>query len=136
MADIINRDDYVTIASSISNAVAPLASVADYYLDAAQAVLLADEFDVELDLLRPFHNAYLSAASIYTSTPNSAIEAVRALQEHVVKRSTEADVVLWCNAQEPPITVANLGVSFCTVSTAAGYPLRQSDGLTTYIAES
>lgn len=132
MADIITKATYISIASSISGAVDPLSGVAAYYLTAATAVLDANLFDVELDLLRPFHNAYLSAESIYTSTPTSAVEAVRALQQHVVQRSTQGDVVAWCNANT--IRVRDVGSSFCVVSAAAGYPLRVADGATVGIS--
>lgn len=148
MADIINRDDYISVAQAIGNAVSPLSTVADYYLEAATVILDADEFDVELDLLRPFHNAYLSASTIYTSTPNSAIEAVRSLQEHVARRNTSGTggaaltVVGWLKAQTPPVTVTDLTGDFCTVSAAAGYPLRYDEvsaadqAAGNYIAES
>jgi len=118
----ISKADYLLIADAITSAVIPMSEIAAYYLDAADVVLHSDDYDIELDLLRTFRNAYLSASSIYSSTPNSAVEMVRALQEHVIKRSGETTINAWYTSVGID-TAVDLSADFKSISAAAGYTI-------------
>lgn len=118
----ISSTSYETIATLYHNAIAQVAGVADYYYDAAHEVLLIDEFNPELDLLKPFWQAYLSASSAYAGAPLSAVSAVRALQEHIVNRSSEGDINTWLTNK----SLTSLPANFVSISLQAGFDLSTS----------
>ena len=134
MATYIEKTEYLAIADLYTEAVRPLAGLADYYADASEVILRYDEsktYDqslyVELDLLRPFTNAYLSAVAGYGDGvtpvyPGNAVEAVRSLQRHVLSRSGEATINDWYD--EVTIDpVRELSDEFKAMSEQAGYPI-------------
>jgi hypothetical protein len=67
-----------------SDAQGQLTGISDKYYDAAYTVLITNVFDPEIDLLVAFHNAYVVSQSTYASAPASAINAVNALQNHIL----------------------------------------------------
>lgn len=84
---------YQTVQSLYAGASNQLSGIADYYFLAATEILLLDEFDPELDLLEPFYNAWQAALNTYAFTIPSALNAVVALQDHVIdKARTDASV--------------------------------------------
>lgn len=132
MANPIDAVAYETIADLYTTAVSPLADLASYYSDAADVILFysddhtsAQATNVEVDLLPPFNSAYLSAAGIYGTTtqvlPVAAVEAVRALQKHVLDRSGLSTLALYYTSVG--INTANLSAEFKALSAAAGYTI-------------
>lgn len=83
----IKVDNYGTISNLYGSASSQLTGIADYYFQAATEVLLLDEFDPELDLLEPFYNAWQAALSVYAFTTPSALNAVTALQDHIIDKA-------------------------------------------------
>jgi len=89
----IKVENYQNIATKYAEASQQLVGIADYYYLSAVEILEINDFDPELDLLEPFYNAWQSAATSYAYSTPSAINAVSALQEHVIdKARTDAAV--------------------------------------------
>lgn len=88
---VIAPATYKIIANQYANAQIQIAGVADYYYDSAYEIVLLQTFDPSIDLLTPFYNAYLAAQTAYASPPASIVNAVRSLQEHVLRRATDND---------------------------------------------
>ena len=124
---VIATDKYEDIATLYTFAVKQTLVVADYYYQAAQLVLLVDDFAPELDLLKPFYQAYLTALTAYSGYPGSTVDAVRALQEHVLKEARDGggnrfiDINAW---------YADTGVTidgcFADISSSAGYAVEDA----------
>lgn len=93
MADkAITTTDYKALVTDYSAALTQLTGVADNYYAAAQKVLILNSFDPEIDLLIPFYNAYLTGTVAYASQPQSVVNAVKALQDHVLSKGRIGDV--------------------------------------------
>lgn len=124
MADIINKATYLDIADNLAIAYSKVQGIADYYYLAADDILQSNEMDVELDLLRPFWNAYLAASSAYVSVPQSVIAAVASLQDHLIRRtaSTNIDTALTSIGVDPD-TEFDVDGYFKVLSSQAGYPI-------------
>jgi hypothetical protein len=80
-------ENYKAIADFYAAAQSRLVGVADYYLKAAEEIVMLQTFDPELDLLSAFYNAYLAARQLYDNPPASIIGAIRQLQAHVLSRA-------------------------------------------------
>ncbi len=85
---VISTTDYKSIMTDYADAQTQLAGISDKYYDAAYTVLVTNVFDPEIDLLVAFHNAYIVSQGAYASAPSSAINAVRALQNHILSQAT------------------------------------------------
>lgn len=120
----INSAIYLAIIREYSFAKAAISDVTDYYLNAATIVVQLNDFDPTLDLLAPFYTAYQEGS---ISTPAEVIAAVRALQEHVLRRARDvnnafyASINAWYTAVG--IIEENLPTEFFSLSESAGYPL-------------
>lgn len=84
---VISIADYKTIMTNYADAQDQLDGISDKYYNAAYAVLGIDVFDPEIDLLVAFHNAYIVSVGAYSSAPSSAVNAVNALQNHVLNQA-------------------------------------------------
>jgi len=134
--------NYQNITGFYSEAQGQVVGLADYYYDAAVEILLINEFEPELDLLEPFYNAYVSAQSAYVTPPVAVVNAVGALQRHVLNRArTEADAAFtninaWidCGATNGYLSVAltragdvdtsfQVESEFATLSGQAGFTI-------------
>lgn len=119
---IITTQSYTDINEVYAQAIKQMDGVADYYLQAATLVLLVDDFDVELDLLKPFYQAYLTALTAYSGFSGSTVDAVKALQDHVmyyardINSSRYTDINDWL--EDKGIQVE---VEFADISASAGY---------------
>ncbi len=95
---------YQTVADLYAFAEIQVVGLTSYYFDAAYEILIQQDFDPELDLLSPFHQAYLGAESAFLQTPQAVIQAVTALQQHILnKAETTAgvkftDINVWIKA--------------------------------------
>lgn len=79
--------NYQNITGFYSEAQNQVVGLADYYYNAAVEVLLLNDFEPELDLLEPFYTAYVSAQSAYVTPPVAVVNAVGALQRHILNRA-------------------------------------------------
>ncbi len=86
---VITTADYKLIVVDYTAALTQLTGIKDNYYDAAYKVLLLNVFDPEIDLLIPYHNAYLTATVAYAAQPQSVVNAVRSLQGHVLAKGTD-----------------------------------------------
>ncbi len=89
---VIAITDYKSIMTDYSSAQNQLVGISDLYYDAAYTVLVTNIFDPEIDLLVAFHTAYTVSQGAYTSAPTSAVNAVNALQSHVLNQSVSIGV--------------------------------------------
>lgn len=127
---VISATDYRSLATYYTSAQTQIAGVSQYYYNASYLILALNSFDPEIDLLVPFHNAYLSAETAYSRAPQAAINAVRSLQNHVLKRAEDGsgnsftDINDWF-AYEGTFT-DQLSEEFATLSEQAGF--RIEDG--------
>lgn len=124
---VISTSNYEEIAHLYNQAITQTLLVADYYYQAAQLVLLIDDFAPELDLLKPFYQAYLTALTAYAGYPGSTVDAVRSLQEHVLREARDGSdnqystIDAWYAAEG--ITVE---ACFADISASAGYSIDSS----------
>ncbi len=81
---VINRTDYKSIMTDYADAQTSLTGISTKYFDAAYTVLITNVFDPEIDLLVAFHNAYVVSQGAYASAPTTAVNAINALQNHVL----------------------------------------------------
>lgn len=84
---VISIPDYKSIMNDYADAQNQLTGITDKYYSAAYTVLVINVFDPEIDLLIAFHNAYVVSQGAYASAPTSAVNAVRALQDHVLNQA-------------------------------------------------
>lgn len=86
-------ENYQNITAFYAEAQSQTVGLADYYYNAAVEVLLLNDFEPELDLLEPFYNAYIAAQSAFVTPPTAIVNAVGALQRHVLNKArTNASV--------------------------------------------
>lgn len=81
---------YQNIASYYTSAQQQVSDVSSYYYSAAQDILVVDQFDPELDLLKPFYQAYQGVQSAYLQVPQSVVQAVSSLQSHILAKAVDA----------------------------------------------
>ena len=131
--------EYQDIAEYYTNALSYLTGISAYFLSAAQVIVDSDDFDPNLDLLRPFYDAYTGSELVYQSTPVGVVQAVAALQAHVLSKArtktplpagsgTFSDINDWLvgtGGRYGDITDAAITVSgtFADISDAAGYAI-------------
>jgi len=87
---VITVADYKLLVTDYSDALAQIEGVSVNYFDAAYKVLLLNVFDPEIDLLVPFHNAYLVADVSFAAQPQSVVNAVQSLQQHVLAKGVDS----------------------------------------------
>lgn len=85
----INTTDYVDITNLYTTASQQLVGIAQQYFNAAYEIVILSVFDPEIDLLLPFFNAYLAADTAYASSIQSVVNAVRELQDHILRRARD-----------------------------------------------
>jgi len=121
---VIVPGNYKNIADFYASAQTVAAGAISYYYEAAEEILLLDDFDPEVDLLVPFYNAYLTSTNIYVSAPLSAVTAVATLQRHILSKATQSDGTRYTSISSW-ITDNGFKVEpeFAAMSTSAGYAL-------------
>ncbi|KKL54283.1 hypothetical protein LCGC14_2266960 [marine sediment metagenome] len=88
---VISITDYRAIMTNYADAQTQLVGISDEYYNAAYTVLNVNVFNPEIDLLVAFHNAYVVSQGAYASAPISAVNAVNALQNHILNQSVSVD---------------------------------------------
>lgn len=91
---VISTADYKLIVLDYEAALTQIAGLTDNYFNAANKVLLLNVFDPEIDLLVPFHNAYLVSQVAFAAQPQSVVDAVTSLQNHILSKGTDKDTGL------------------------------------------
>lgn len=123
---VISTTDYKALATHYTNAQTQIDGVSAHYYNAAYLIVALQTFDPEIDLLVPFYNAYLSSETAYARAPQAVINAVRALQNHVLKRAEDGsgsrftDINDWY-AYETAAFTNILSEEFATLSEQAGF---------------
>lgn len=85
----INTSDYIDIMNLYTAASQQLVGLSTQYYDAAYEIVILQTFDPELDLLLPFYNAYLASVQAYGTSITPVTDAVRELQNHVLRRARD-----------------------------------------------
>ena len=122
---VISVTDYKALITDYQTALAQIVGVSDNYFNAASKVLLLDSFNPELDLLSPFYNAYLTALVSYAAQPQSVVNAVRSLQNHILSQGRDNDTALQFTtvndyyADNPASFSTTPGLEFFTAEFAA-----------------
>lgn len=86
---VISPADYLTIANDYAYAREQVLGSVDFLFDAVYQVVMLNTIIPEVDLLSEFYNGYLVNANQY-NTPVTFLSAVRALNNHVLNRTTLA----------------------------------------------
>jgi len=90
---VIGVGDYKAIVRDYEVALTQIEGVSVNYFNAAYKVLFINRFDPEIDLLVAFHNAYLVADSSFAAQPQSVVNAVTVLQNHVLALAVDSSGV-------------------------------------------
>lgn len=91
---VISVADYKLLVTDYSTALTQIEGVSANYFEAAYKVLLLNIFDPEIDLLVPFHNAYLVADVSFAAQPQSVVNAVQSLQQHILAKGEDKDTAV------------------------------------------
>jgi len=121
MADVINATSYERIAGYYAAAHDSLLSIADNYEDAVYEIVILDDLYPTLDLIDPFYSAWVAGLASFSNPTLTILNAVKALQRHVVRRSGEDTVDDWITSAG----VSGLDQTFADLSELAGYPITQ-----------
>jgi hypothetical protein len=120
---VISGADYSTIAIAYSNARDSQLQVKQYLFDSVYEIVQSNIVKAEVDLLIPFWNTYLYGLNT-NSSPQSLLEAVRAINAHVLKESSHedgnGDVTLDAYLDGEGVTVPQ---TWADLSSAAGYDI-------------
>lgn len=81
---------YRDIVSLYTAAEQRLIGVEQKYYDSAYEVLIVQDFDPEIELLKTFHDTYVFSTTFYSNSV-SVINAVYALQKHVLDKARTDD---------------------------------------------
>lgn len=91
---VISVADYKLLVTDYTTALTQIEGVSVNYFNAAYKVLLLNVFDPEIDLLVPFNNAYLTADVSFSAQPQSVVNAVTALQQHILSKGADKDTAV------------------------------------------
>lgn len=95
---LISKEDYEEIAALYTDAVRQIQGVSDYYYAAANLIVDFDRttgFEPTVDLIRPFVDAYKTSTGLYAEVPSTVVEAVKSLQQHVMKEARDGSDELY-----------------------------------------
>lgn len=109
--------DYVAIATAYAIARAQQLTVKGYLFDAVYNIVMLQEIIPEVDLLNEFYNSYTVNANLF-SAPQTLLQAVRRLNNHVLNRSSYATLDAYLAGEG--VTIPQLWAELCT---AAGFTI-------------
>lgn len=136
----INTTDYLDIVTLYTAASQSLVGIGTNYYDAAYEIVILQVFDPEIDLLLPFYNAYLAANLAYASVIQPVVDAVRDLQDHVLRRARDGDGLAfstindWYESESdafPDGAGETITAEFATLSQQAGHRIEDGTGTDT-----
>lgn len=129
---VISITDYKLLVLDYSSALAQVAGVSVNYFNAAYKVLLLNVFDPEIDLLVPFNNAYLTADVSFAAQPQSVVNAVASLQNHILSKGVDKDTGLKFTgindfyADNLPSFTGFFSAAFASLSQQAGFTIEST----------
>lgn len=101
MANVITKQEYLTIAGYLADVRELLDRVSTYLYSAANVVVTNDSFNPTLDLPNAFINTYLAQTSALDSN-SPYLEMVRVLNNHVLRRGGHATIDEFLASSETP----------------------------------
>jgi len=116
---LIAYADYRAISDDLAAARDSQLLVAVEAFEAVYKIVLLQDIQQEVDMLNDFWDTYLLNSDT-VETPASLLNAVRSMNQHVLKRSayTTIDAYLLANA-------GCVTTTFASISSAAGYPITE-----------
>ena len=121
MSTVISQTEYRNIALDYAAAYERLLEPNDFLYDAVYRVVLLQVVIPEVDLVNPFYDAY-NITFNNSDIPSSMIDAVAAINNHVINRGGFDDVDAYLDAG--PITVPS---GWATLSELAGFTIDASN---------
>lgn len=122
MAQVISQAEYRNIALDYSAAYDRFFEPSDFLYDAVYRVVLLQVVIPEVDLVNPFYDAY-NIRFQASAVPPSMLDAVRAINNHVILRGGYADVDAYLDSGSG-ITVPQ---NWATLSALAGFSIEASN---------
>ena len=119
---VISGQDYYDISVSVASSVDAMKASPPYLWDAVYTIVLLQVIVPELDLLRPFYDAY-QANTIVAFSDINYLAAVRALQIHVLTNSTSSTVSDYIRANIHNPLGYLIPQEFADLSSRAGYSI-------------
>jgi hypothetical protein len=117
----ISGQDYVAIATAYANARSQQLVIKDYLFDAVYEIVMLQEIVPEVDLLNEFYNSYQVNADLF-SAPQTLLNAVRRLNNHVLNRSSYSTLDLYLEGES--VTIPQKWADLCS---AAGFTISESN---------
>lgn len=118
MSRVISQTEYRNIALDYSAAYERLLEPNDFLYDAVYRIVLLQVVIPEVDLVNPFYDAY-NITFNNSDIPSSMIDAVAAINNHVIQRGGFDDVDAYLDSGSG-ITVP---ASWATLSSLAGFTI-------------
>lgn len=118
MAQVISQTEYRNIALDYAAAYERFLEPSDFLYDAVYRVALLQVVIPEVDLINPFYDAY-NIRFRTSDIPGSMIDAVRAINDHVIQRGGYDDVDAYLDSGSG-ITVP---AAWATLSSLAGFTI-------------
>jgi hypothetical protein len=119
----VSGTEYVTLADKIGNARGELMTAVQEAFDCVYTVVQFNVIDSELDLLTPFFSVYQVANDTWKQT--STLDAgIRALNNHVLRRSTHATLDAYLTAEGVQVSQ-----TFADLSTSLGFAISDSSNI-------
>tara|TARA_Y100000310_G_scaffold246263_1_gene251489 strand:- start:2044 stop:2415 length:372 start_codon:yes stop_codon:yes gene_type:complete len=118
---VISGSDYRAIVIKYAEARSKNLNMRQDFFDAVYLTVLLQSIDPEIDLLNRFHGNYLVNTQLIDSQ-EAFLSAVRAMQTHVINRSSATTVDEYLDAEG--ITVPRI---WADLSLAAGFPIASSN---------
>jgi len=122
-----------------------IAGVASYYWSVVTEIVDLTDVDVELECLSPVYSAYLASNTIFTAPPQAAVQAVKALTDHILNHARTSsgtrfsDINDWLDAHGDNGVGVNVGrqndtgvsihvnSEYATLSGLAGYSIEDGN---------
>ena len=115
---VITGSDYLAIATAYANARDTMLSAVDYFYDAVYTIVLLDQVVPTIELLGEFYTAYVVNTARLQNTLTLE-SAVRVLESHVTRQSTEKDLNDYLATHVP----GGVPASWAALSQSVGYPI-------------
>ena len=127
---VINKTDYTSLALQFTYAYTSMLNIPTFVYAAVVVVVGLDDVEQEVDLLNPVYQSYQNNVNTFSS-PSTLLQAVAALQQHVLRRYTPtvagAPSIDDYLTQSPVIKVSS---EFAALSALAGYPIAPANQTT------
>jgi hypothetical protein len=122
---VISHSDYRAIAVNFAAARERLTETDAFLFDSVYRVVSLQAILPEVDLVNPLWTAYVQNASS-SSIPRNFLDAVRAVQAHVLSRSGLSDIDSYLEATTvngSATSAITVPAAWAEISAAVGYPI-------------